>query len=69
MSSWLREKRKKWATHRPITPLRVRFRFANEKPKAWLTIDDRCFCFRGDWGAQELSVDGMRSFKPWTQRA
>lgn len=42
------------------------FEFANEKPPAWLTIDDRAVCFDGDWS--KLDPQTLREFKPWTAR-
>lgn len=35
--------------------------FAKEKPAAFLTIDDRAFCFKG----QFPSKDEINAFKPW----
>ena len=37
--------------------------FVQEKPPAFVTIDDRALTFRGDWN--EMSVPGLLSFKPW----
>jgi hypothetical protein len=43
------------------------FKYANEKPPAWLTIDDRALCFNGNWSDPNFSVEAMRSFKPWNK--
>lgn len=39
------------------------FKFAHEKPPAWLTIDDRCIKFEGRW--DWLRPDILLRFKPW----
>jgi len=44
------------------------FTFASEKPPAYLTIDDRCVCFTGDWNAPELLPQALKDFKSWTER-
>lgn len=35
--------------------------FPTQKPPAWLTIDDRCICFNG----QFPDTDEIDNFKPW----
>lgn len=37
--------------------------FPATKPAAWLTIDDRCLCFTGDWP----TLDSIDEFQPWYQ--
>ena len=46
----------------PVYPIT----FAHEKPAAFLTIDDRAFCFEGDWN--EIEPADLLNFKPWNKR-
>jgi hypothetical protein len=42
-----------------------RLDFPTEKPAAWLTIDDRCVRFDGNFDA--LTADFINGFKPWNK--
>ena len=73
MSTWLNNQRTVWLEamgdgergSRPDLTLE----FAHEKPPAWLTVDDRCVRFDGDWTMPELTVEAMADYKPWMMRA
>lgn len=38
--------------------------FPTQKPAAWMTIDDRAFCFEGDFP----SAEWLLRFRPWNKR-
>jgi hypothetical protein len=42
--------------------------FSAVKPPAWITVDDRCVRFDGDWEAVNLRPEVLAAFRPWTQR-
>ena len=62
MKRWLRDQ---WERAGYISAM-PHFEYASKKPPAWLTIDDRCICFTGDWGA--LPLDRLQQFRPWHDR-
>jgi len=43
----------------------LQLEFSNEKPSAFLTIDDRTIQFKGNWNSEELNPQTLRNFKPW----
>lgn len=46
--------------------LRAYVQFPTQKPPAFLTIDDRCIRFEGQFS--ELTPEMMLAFKPWNKR-
>jgi hypothetical protein len=65
MSKWILDQLEKWRQKTGENPL-ISFKFASEKPKAFLYIDDRAHCFDGDWS--KLTPAAIRLFKPWNKR-
>ena len=72
MSDWLDMHMDEWGRSRQDagldTPDMPCFEYAAVKPPAWLTIDDRCIRFDGDWGADALRPQYLHLFKPWNQK-
>lgn len=68
MMLWLDGQRRKWriagGMHEIEAPLD--FKFASEKPPAFLTIDDRCIRFDGNWDL--LSPCILAKYKTWSQK-
>jgi len=68
MDLWLSEQYRLWLQSTSAAVMDT-FEFAHEKPPAWLTVDDRCVRFDGDWAMPELTVEAMADYKPWMMRA
>ena len=56
---------KRWMTdHGFDREVLSHIQFPTQKPAAWMTIDDRAFCFEGDFP----SADWLLRFRPWNKR-
>lgn len=66
MKYWLRHKLAERLMPAEIDTFLALFEFSDKKPPAFLTIDDRAICFKGDWSAPELTPAALAAFKPWT---
>jgi hypothetical protein len=61
-----REAMRSWLHERFGDDVDVLFEFTAEKPPAFLTVDDRCVTFTGDWS--KLDPVELRKFRPWNQQ-
>lgn len=66
MMLWLAEQRRRWraSSGRTETNDVLTFEFPEEKPPAFLSIDDRGFCFEGTWP----DPAELLAFRPWNKR-
>lgn len=66
MYRWFRDRWNEWMRASQNVTLHIDdFTFAHEKPSAFITIDDRCICFDGDWS--KITVESIFNFKPWNK--
>lgn len=70
MYRWLQEQLSAWqyvmrSTNEEATIHIDDFTFAHEKPSAFMSIDDRCICFDGDWS--KITAESIFNFKPWNK--
>lgn len=63
MQDWLEKHLKQYNGGVP-PPWYDKLSFADQKPPAFLTIDDRCLCFEGTWPDPAT----LKQFKPWNKR-
>jgi hypothetical protein len=47
--------------------LATRIKFVSEKPACFLTIDDRCIRFDGNWSDPRFNPEELLRFVPWYQ--
>ena len=59
MAAWL-------AVWSSLEGVRLTVSFPEQKPAAFLTIDDRALCFEGVWDA--IDPQALLEFKPWNKR-
>lgn len=66
---WMDREYTAWRNGQPVDerliPEHIQWQLSAAKPPAWLTIDDRCIRFDGDWNDEKLSVSGLFRFRPY----
>jgi hypothetical protein len=53
----------------PHSTIATRLRFVSEKPSCFITIDDRCIRFDGNWSDGRFDPKEILKFVPWYQQA
>lgn len=62
MKKWMNNRLGEWMAKNDLFP-ELTFEYADKKPPAFLTIDDRAVQFKGDWS--KLDPQNLREFEPW----
>lgn len=70
MQEWMHARYAEWiiANELDLDIPEIGIEYTHKKPAAWLTVDDRAICFKGDWSMPELASDAMLAFKPWNAK-
>jgi hypothetical protein len=66
MTVWFIEQRRLWRSRggKPPEETPLTISFPKEKPPAFVSIDDRCLLFTGEWP----TIQSLREFKPWNKK-
>ena len=63
MALWFVEERRRWRESGGQGSETLEISFPDEKPPAFVTIDDRAVTFTGEWPPVEM----LANFKPWNK--